>query len=166
MVFGTGYFADQDQSGSNIGTGLGVYKETTADKMLFRKLKAGTDITLTSGADDITITASSSSISWQEVSTDTELEKDNGYFADVSAAALELTLPPAPSLGDRLYIADHTGNAETYNITVNRNGKKIENTEENLVIDIDRARVTLVFSGTDRGWIVLSGINYFRVTEV
>jgi hypothetical protein len=44
-----------DHSGSNAGTGLGIYKQTVSDEMVFRSLKAGADISITSGADEVTV---------------------------------------------------------------------------------------------------------------
>ena len=46
------------------------------------------------------------------------------YFVDTSAART-LTLPASPSVGDTISIYDATGTAATNNITIARNGSKI-----------------------------------------
>lgn len=57
-VSGTGGEAN---TGSNVGTGHGVFKAKSGSDLQFRSLTAGTNVTLTSGTNDITISASSGS---------------------------------------------------------------------------------------------------------
>ena len=45
-----------------------------------------------------------------------------------------------------------TGAAATTNWSVGRNGQKIQGLAENLVVNINGARMTLVYSDAVRGW--------------
>jgi hypothetical protein len=58
-------------------------------------------------------------------------------------------------MGDEIRILDGTGNASTYNITVARNGHKIQGGTSNLVIDVDRAGIGLVYYNVAQGWILI-----------
>jgi hypothetical protein len=49
-----------------------------------------------------------------------------GYFCDTSSAAFTVTLPASPSVGDIVAIKDWSSTAATNNITIGRNGQKIE----------------------------------------
>ena len=46
------------------------------------------------------------------------------------------------------------GNAATNNITIARNGHKIEGDASNLIIDVDRAAFGLVYYNTAQGWVM------------
>lgn len=76
-------------------------------------------------------------------------------LVDVSSAAVTVTLPSSPSVGDEVRIVDAEGNAGTNNITVARNGSKITGLDENLVIDVDNGSVELVYYSVSRGWIIV-----------
>ena len=67
-----------------------------------------------------------------------------------------ITLPLSTSLlvNDTVQIIDVTGVANSQNITVARNGAKIQNLAENLVLDVNNVAVTLVYTGATYGWII------------
>ena len=92
-----------------------------------------------------------SSITPLEVTTDITLQKDYSYFVNTSAART-LTLPATPSLGDTLTIYDAYGTAATNNITISRNGNKINGQTEDAIIDVDQAISVFVYTGTTLGW--------------
>lgn len=87
------------------------------------------------------------------ISTNTNLTAGVRYFV-TSASALTLTLPANPSVNDQIDIFDASGNASTYNITVARNGKLLNGTAGNLIIDVNGGWFTLVFTGNTYGWKV------------
>jgi len=87
------------------------------------------------------------------ISTNTNLVAGVRYFV-TSASALTLTLPSSPSVNDQIDIFDASGNASTYNITVARNGKLLNGTAGNLIIDVNGGWFTLVFTGNTYGWKV------------
>jgi len=73
------------------------------------------------------------------------------YAVDTTAART-ITLPAAPGVGDEVQIMDATGTAATNNITVLRNGNKINGLTEDAIIDIDMDMVSFVYSGSTVGW--------------
>ena len=95
--------------------------------------------------------ADGSSITPLEVTTNITLQKDYSYFVNTSAART-LTLPSTPALGDILTIYDAYGTAATNNITISRNGNKINGQTEDAIIDVDQAVSVFVYTGTTLGW--------------
>jgi hypothetical protein len=87
------------------------------------------------------------------ISANTNLVAGRRYFV-TSASALTLTLPSSPTLNDEIQIVDASGNALTYNITVARNGKLINGSAGNLIIDNNGGWYTLLFTGNTYGWKV------------
>ncbi len=75
-------------------------------------------------------------------------------FVDTTAART-LTLPASPTLGQEITIFDATGSAGTNNITVARNGNKINGLTEDAIIDVDQSVSSLVYTGTTLGWSFL-----------
>jgi hypothetical protein len=85
------------------------------------------------------------------ISANTTLVAGRRYFVDTSAART-LTLPASPTLGQEIVIFDATGSAGTNNITLARNGNKINSLTENAIIDVDKAAAVLIYTGTAIGW--------------
>ena len=75
-----------------------------------------------------------------------------GYLIDTTSATYALTLPATPSVGDMVGISDFAGNSSTNNITVGRNSTNIDGAAEDLVINIDKASIVLVYTGATIGW--------------
>ena len=102
---------------------------------------------------------------WQEVAISASLpsafnvvQSANGtmlagrnYFVDTSAART-LTLPASPSVGDTISIYDASGTAATNNITIARNGNKINGQTDNAIIDVDQSSSIFVYTGSTLGW--------------
>ena len=88
-----------------------------------------------------------------EVSSNITMQASYRYFVDTSVART-LTLPASPALNDEIQILDASGTASTYNITVARNGNKINGGTGNLIIDMDGAWATLLYTGSTYGWKV------------
>lgn len=77
-------------------------------------------------------------------------------LADSSGSAFTITLPAGASsmVGDQIQIIDITSSFNTNNVTVNRNGSKINNATDDLTLDIDGAAVTLLYTGATYGWAI------------
>lgn len=67
-----------------------------------------------------------------------------------------ITLPVSTSLldNDTIQIIDGTGVSASSNITVARNGARIQNLAEDLVINVANACVTLVYSTVIGTWLI------------
>ena len=74
-------------------------------------------------------------------------------FANSTSAAFTLTLPTTPIEGDTVQIIDVAGMFALNNVTVARNGEKIQNLEENLVLNLDNTAITMIYSGATFGWV-------------
>jgi hypothetical protein len=85
------------------------------------------------------------------VSSNITMQANYNYFVDTSAART-LTLPATPALGDTIAIYDASGTAATNNITISRNGNKINGQTEDALIDVDQAASVLVYTGATIGW--------------
>jgi hypothetical protein len=85
------------------------------------------------------------------VSSDMLLIQGSKYFVDTSLAR-SLTLPGSPQLGDEVFIYDAAGLASTNNITILRNGNKINGLEDNAIIDVDQSTSAFTYTGTALGW--------------
>ena len=87
------------------------------------------------------------------VSSNITLSNNNRYFVDTSAVRT-LTLPASPEISDEIQIIDSLGTSSQYNITIARNGNKINGQTDNLVIDTNGGWYTLVYTGATYGWKV------------
>ena len=85
------------------------------------------------------------------VSSNITMAANNNYFVDTSAART-LTLPASPTLGDTIAIYDASGTAATNNITIARNGNKINGQTENAIIDVDQSSSVFTYTGATVGW--------------
>ena len=81
-----------------------------------------------------------------------------GYLVDVASSALTITLPSSASVGDTINIIDYSGNATTNYITLT-SALKIEGLTTDKVINYNKGAITLVYSGTTKGWLVSSASN-------
>ena len=87
------------------------------------------------------------------ISANTTLTAGIRYFVDTSAART-LTLPASPTQGNEIQIIDSSGTAATNKITVNRNSGKINGMSDDLLIDVNGAAASLIYTGTTWGWVV------------
>ena len=58
-------------------------------------------------------------------------------------------------MGNQVRIVDGSGTSATNNITINRNGKKIQGADSDLTIDVNEAAFGLVYFNTARGWVLI-----------
>lgn len=88
--------------------------------------------------------------SWKIVTTTYTALNNERIF--VNAGGITVTLPLNPTLGYQVQLIDMTGLAGTTNWTVGRNSQRIQGVAEDLVVNINGARMTLVYSDAVRGW--------------
>lgn len=85
---------------------------------------------------------------WVFVSSNTAGVAGTRYATDTRAAPFTLTLPALPTIGSALEVSDAYGNWQTNNLTVAQGGNTIEGLAQNMVMDLNRARVVFAFDGT------------------
>lgn len=96
----------------------------------------------------------STSSSWLEKNANYTVVAGEKLLVDCSGGAKTITLPVSANMGDEIRIIDATGNASTNNITVARNGHKIQGVTQDLTIDTDRAAFGLVYYNSTQGWLL------------
>ena len=87
----------------------------------------------------------------QAVSSNITMAANYNYFVDTTATRT-LTLPASPALGDTIAVYDASGTAATNNITIARNGNKINGQTENAIIDVDQSGSIFTYTGATLGW--------------
>jgi hypothetical protein len=93
---------------------------------------------------------------WQVASSNYNVVTGNKLFVDTSSSAVTVTLPANASMGDEVVIVDAEANAGTNNITVSRNGHKIEGVADDFLIDINGASIKLAYYNVARGWLIVN----------
>ena len=132
---------DSDFTATN---GAAITLETAAD--------AGDDLRIVSHeiARDVLRTVSG----FSEVTADVNAVSGDRLIVNTTDSARTITLPTGAVLGDLINVIDGTGNASTNNITISRNSHKILGADSDLIIDINRGSVELVYYNTSQGWIL------------
>ena len=93
-------------------------------------------------------------IDWQSVVTgDTTMVAGRGYFVDTSSSTVTMTLPSSANRGDTIAIKDYAGTFASNNLTIGRNGHKIQGESINSLITTNRASLVLVYVDTTKGWL-------------
>lgn len=94
-------------------------------------------------------------VTWSGFSSNYSITSDRlGILADTSVGSWTLTLPPSPSEGDLVAVADITSSFAENNLTVARNGNLIQGTEDDILCDINQMAFELVYSGPEQGWML------------
>ena len=92
---------------------------------------------------------------WTAISSAQTLEANKRYLVDSSAASFTLDLPASPTAGQFVTIADSEGCFVLYPVTIAQNGTNIVGQAADLVANVDRAVITLIYSGdATTGWLV------------
>lgn len=97
---------------------------------------------------------------WQTTpkTADFTADANEGYLVDTSSAAITVTMPSSPSVGDTVHLIDYGANAATNNIKIT-SSDDIDNSSNDSVINYDKAGVELIYSGSTKGWLVASAAN-------
>lgn len=103
---------------------------------------------------DGSFTWAEATMTWSVITGNTTAVANRGYFADTNTAAMTITLPASPSIGDTVRVAD-LGNAATNNITVGRNGSNIMGSADDLTVATSNSAFGLVYSNATYGWRLL-----------
>jgi len=73
-------------------------------------------------------------------------------------AAVTVTLPASPSIGNEVTLIDSGNNLASNNLTVARNGSNILGAASDLTVSTNSAAFTLVYVNATRGWIYKDNI--------
>lgn len=89
---------------------------------------------------------------WIEVTQNYTLLVAQRVIVNTNSSEITLTLPSTANLGDEVRIIDGTGNAAINNIIVEG---KIQGSNANLIINLNRASLGLVYYNIDQGWLLI-----------
>lgn len=103
----------------------------------------------------VTSSSGSGLADWQKKTTDYTLSSGDRIAVNTDSA-WTLTLPASPTFSDEVYIIDAKGNAAVKNITVSGNGEKILASDSDLIINVNRASIAMMYYGDSQGWILTS----------
>jgi hypothetical protein len=109
----------------------------------------------TNGSGALSFATVSGGAAWQAVQTSgfTAVAKQ-GYFCNTTSSAFTVTLPASATLGDFISFIDYAGTFDTNNLTVARNGHKIQGDASDLTVATERAGFTLVYVDATQGWLL------------
>jgi len=146
----------QDAAG---GQYIGLRASTTVGTSFTLNLPttSGTanQVLVTDGSNNLSFATVSGGAAWQAVKTTgfTAAAKE-GYFCDTTSAAFTATLPASATIGDFISFIDYSGTFDTNNLTVGRNGHKIQGDSTDLTVSVERAGFTLVYVDATQGWLL------------
>ena len=93
--------------------------------------------------------------SWQAVKTSGfTAVAGEGYFINTTSAAITMTLPASPTIGDEVSFVDYAGTFDTNNLTIGRNSENIQGSAADLTVSVERAANTLVHTDGTQGWLL------------
>jgi len=121
---------------------------------------ANSTITINGSAVSLGGSVDVKAISWQSVKTsDFTAVVGEGYFVNTTSSTITATLPASPSIGDIVAIKDYAGTFGTNNVTIGRNGSKIQGQDNNSLLSTNRASVVLVYVDATKGWLFTNESN-------
>jgi len=109
----------------------------------------------TDGSGNLSFATVAGGAAWQAVVTSSlTVVAKAGYFINTSAAVITATLPASATIGDFISFVDYNGTFDTNNLTVARNGHKIQGDSTDLTVSVERAGFTLVYVDATQGWLL------------
>jgi hypothetical protein len=147
-----------DASGSGY-VGLKAPATITSDTPYTLTLPVATgtanQVLTTDGSGNLSFATVSGGAAWQAVQTSgfTAVAKQ-GYFCNTTSSAFTVTLPASATIGDFISFIDYAGTFDTNNLTIARNGHKIQGDASDLTVATERAGFTLVYVDATQGWLL------------
>ena len=122
--------------------------------------KSGDTVSLGSGASASGF-SKDGAITWDSSikTANTSITTGTGFFVDTTSAAITITLPASPSVGNIVGIKDYAGTFGTNNLTIARNGSNIQGIANDSLISTNRASVVLVYIDATKGWLYTNESN-------
>ena len=138
----------------------------------FPQGKSGTtNLATTGGANTVTISngkyrlVSTDGTNWYDIFTlaglgEAWIKKTGTYtasagdniFVDTSGGAFTINLPSSAAIGDQIKFIDAEGTFAAENLTVGRNGHKIQGSASDLTVSTSGSGFALVYNDSDNGW--------------
>lgn len=135
------------------GSDLGVEDEGIVQGLAQIMDFTGTGVTATVAAGKATVNIpGGAGLLWQVIAANTPAVNGNGYLIN-AGGNVTVTLPASPSEGQQVGIADAAGMAETYILTIDRNGENIRGNMGNLILDKNWSAIVLVYVNASSGWV-------------
>lgn len=138
-------------NGVNVGSVASVVS-ISGDQLGLTTITAGVGVTVTPGANTITIASNgTTTLTYTPVNTTpyVVLATDEFISVDCSGAPITIQLPNAPSTGRVFIIKDRTGNANVNNITVTTVGGAVNiDGAATYTMNTQFAAINVIFSGT------------------
>jgi hypothetical protein len=99
------------------------------------------------------------SVNWDTTAKTTGFTAVNGvgYFCNTTSGAFTMTLPATPSVGDLVALKDYANTFDTNNLTIGRNGSKINGVSANAIISVQGQALTLIYIDATQGWSAIYG---------
>ena len=147
----------QDTTG---GQYIGLRASTTISSSFTLNLPTATgtvdQVIKTDGSGNLSFATISGGAAWQAIKTaNFNVTAKEGYFIDTTSTTITATLPASPAIGDFVQFIDYAGTFDTNNFTVGRNGNKIQGDATDLTVSVERAGLTLVYTGSStQGWLL------------
>ena len=140
---------------------------------LYNNIAGGADVTARLGASGNTVTitngkyrlVSTDGTNWYDIFTlaglgeawikktaDYTASAGDNIFVDTNGGAVAITLPSSAAIGDQIKFIDAEGTFAAENLTVGRNGHKIQGATSDLTVSTDGAGFALVYNDSYNGW--------------
>jgi hypothetical protein len=145
---------------SGLGTGIDVTSQITG-VVPSANLGSGTASSSTYLAGDSTYKTITTGTSWQSVETGSTMTAvaGNGYPINTTSNACTVTLP-AGSVGDTIELVDYAGTWDNNGVTLTADGsEKIKGSTDDLVLNVERQGVKIVYVDATQGWEAITGVN-------
>lgn len=160
---GTDYIITNNEGGPQLASTLTVGGTFTAQgtvSLTGSSIAASSSFTPSGTYDLITKTYLETKYgqTWSVQSSGFTASAGGRYFCDTGSVAFTMTLPGSPTLGDTIAVIDYAGTFNARNLTVGRNGNKIQRISDDMTVSTNGAAFTLVWSGASYGWLMANGI--------
>lgn len=97
---------------------------------------------------------------WQSVQTGNfTAVSGNAYPINTTSAAITVTLPASPSVGDIVQLTDYAGTWSVNNVVINKNGKNLNGSPSAVYLATNRESIILTYIDATQGWVISSGFN-------
>ena len=139
--------------GSTVTIGSGSGQTIVADGATVTLGRCGGAVNLASGATQ-TGFGRTGTVDWcttAKTSPFTAVSGD-GFFVDTTSGAITVTLPASPSQGDIVALKDYANTWDDNNVTLARNGSKINGVCQCATLDVESTSITLIYVDGTKGW--------------